>query len=135
MGRMTEKHRKGLYACALAVAILFFLAVTVFLGKPLMEFFEDPQSFRQYAEEKGWGARLVFTLMMVLQMLVALIPGEPLEIAAGVAFGAFEGTLLCLAAIAIGSTLVFLFVRRFGMKQYSSVFKRGDRIKIAEPTK
>ena len=28
-----------------------------------------------------------------------------------------------------------LFVRRFGMKQYSSVFKRGDRIKIAEPTK
>ena len=28
-----------------------------------------------------------------------------------------------------------LFVRRFEMKQYSSVFKRGDRINIAEPTK
>ncbi len=116
MGKMTEKHRKVLSASAVIVLILFFLAVTVFLGKPILKFFEDPQSFRAYVEEKGFGAGLVFTAMVVLQVIVALIPGEPLEIAAGVAFGALEGTLLCLAGIAIGSTLVFLFVRRFGVK-------------------
>ncbi len=116
MGRMTEKHRKAMSIAAVAVFLLFFLAVTVFLGKPLLAFFEDPQSFRVYVEEKGWGAGLVFTAMVALQVIVALIPGEPLEIAAGVAFGSFEGTLLCLAGIAIGSTLVFLFVRRFGVK-------------------
>ena len=48
-------------------------------------------------------------------MIVALIPGEPLEIAAGYAFGSVEGTVLTLAGIAIGSTLVFLFVRIFGI--------------------
>ncbi|MBR4288893.1 MAG: TVP38/TMEM64 family protein [Clostridia bacterium] len=116
MGRMTEKHRKALSVAAVVVLILFLLAVTVFLGKPLLAFFEDPQSFRAYVEEKGFGAGLVFTAMVVLQVIVALIPGEPLEIAAGVAFGSFEGTLLCLAGIAVGSTLVFLFVRRFGVK-------------------
>lgn len=116
MEKMTEKHRKALSVAAVAVFILFFLGITVFLGKPILRFFEDPQSFRGYVEEKGWGAGLVFTGLVVLQVLVALIPGEPLEIAAGVAFGAFEGTLLCLAGIAVGSTLVFLFVRRFGVK-------------------
>lgn len=116
MGRMTEKHRKVMSIAAVAVLVLFLLAVTVFLGKPLLAFFEDPQSFRVYVEEKGWGAGLIFTAMVVLQVIVALIPGEPLEIAAGVAFGSLEGTLLCLAGIAIGSTVVFLFVRRFGVK-------------------
>lgn len=54
--------------------------------------------------------------MMLLQVFVAVIPGEPLEIGAGYAFGAVEGTLLCILGAAIGSTLVFLFVRRFGVR-------------------
>lgn len=116
MGKMTDRHRKILSVIAVIVFLLFFLAITVFFGKPLLAFFEDPQSFRAYVEEKGWGAGFVFTAMVVLQVIVALIPGEPLEIAAGAAFGSLEGTLLCLAGIAIGSTLVFLFVRRFGVK-------------------
>ena len=35
--------------------------------------------------------------MVILQVIVAIIPGEPLEIVGGYAFGAVEGTLLCLA--------------------------------------
>ena len=54
--------------------------------------------------------------MVILQVFVAIIPGEPLEIAAGYAFGFWEGTLLCLIGMTIGGILVFLFVRRFGVK-------------------
>ena len=114
--KMTEKHRKALSLCAVVILILFFLAVTVFLSEPILSFFEDPKAFRAWVEEKGWGARGIFVGVMVLQILVALIPGEPLEIAAGIAFGGFEGTLLVMAGVLIGSTLVFLLVRNFGVK-------------------
>ncbi len=113
---MTEKHRKILSLAAVVVVVLFFLLITVFLGKPLVSFFKDPEAFRLWVEEKGWGARLIFVGMVVLQVVVALIPGEPLEIAAGIAFGSLEGTLLVLAGIVIGSTLVFLLVRLLGIK-------------------
>ncbi len=116
MKKMTEKHRKIVSLVAIFALILFFLSITVFLGKPILSFFQDPEAFRDWVEEKGWGARLIFTGMMILQVVIALIPGEPLEIAAGIAFGSLEGTLLALAGIAIGSTLIFLLVRLLGVK-------------------
>ena len=36
--------------------------------------------------------------MVFFQVLFAVIPGEPLEIAGGYAFGAVWGTLVCLVA-------------------------------------
>ena len=51
-----------------------------------------------------------------MQVIVAIIPGEPFEIAAGYAFGAVEGTVLCLIAATIGSIVVFMLVRLFGEK-------------------
>lgn len=116
MKPMTDRHKKVLSILAVIVFILFFAFITVFLGKPLLSFFEDPEAFRLWVEEKGWGARILFVGMSVVQVVVALIPGEPLEIAAGLAFGAVEGTLLSLCAIFIGSALVFLFVRALGVK-------------------
>ena len=62
--------------------------------------------------------------MMVVQVVVAIIPGEPLEIGAGYAFGFWKGTLLCLIAIAIGSALVFLLVRKFGTMLVEVFFSR-----------
>ena len=47
---------------------------------------------------------------------MAIIPGEPLEILGGYAFGAFEGTVLCLAAAFSGSIVVFLLVRKLGTR-------------------
>ena len=65
---------------------------------------------------------------MVLQVIVAFIPGEPLEIGAGYAFGAVEGSLLCLGGILLGSLIVFLAVRRFGVKLVE-VFFSMDKIR------
>ena len=115
MKRMTEKQRKRMGTLVLLAVVLFFALLTALLWEPFRQFFGDPEKFRTWVEEKGWGARGIFVGTVVLQVIVALIPGEPLEIAAGYAFGSVEGTVLTLAGIAIGSTLVFLFVRIFGI--------------------
>jgi uncharacterized membrane protein YdjX (TVP38/TMEM64 family) len=62
--------------------------------------------------------------MVVLQLIIAIIPGEPLEIGAGYAFGVLEGTLLCLAGAVLGSAIVFLLVRRFGVKLVEALYSR-----------
>ena len=70
----------------------------------------------------GVWAPVLFTGMMILQVIVAVIPGEPLEIAAGYAFGAVEGTFLCILGTFIGGMLVFLLVRRFGLRAVEVFF-------------
>ena len=62
--------------------------------------------------------------MMVLQIFIAVIPGEPLKIGAGYAFSTLEGMLLCLLGAVIGSALVFGFVRRFGLRAVELFFPR-----------
>ena len=52
--------------------------------------------------------------LVIFQILIAFIPGEPLEIVAGYVFGTMKGTVLCLAAASIGSIVVLFLVRKFG---------------------
>jgi len=102
------------------LAIIGFVALmgllTLLVGKPLLAFIDDPERFRAWVDARGILARIVFVLMVFLQVIVALVPGEPLEIAAGYAFGFVEGTVLCIAGITLASAVVFLFVKRFGIR-------------------
>lgn len=53
---------------------------------------------------------------MCFQVVVAVLPGEPIEIGAGVAFGVWQGLGLCLIGAALGSTIIFLFTKKLGIK-------------------
>lgn len=61
---------------------------------------------------------------MIFQIIVAIIPGEPLEIGAGYAFGAVEGTILCLIGAVLGGAIVVLLVRRYGIKLVEVFFPK-----------
>lgn len=111
-----ERQRK---IAAGTVFVLFLAALgvcTYFLWEPISRLSENPEQFREWIDHHYWAGRLVFLAVMILQVFIAFIPGEPLEIFAGYAFGTLGGTILCLAGGVIGSVIVFLFVRRFGMK-------------------
>lgn len=102
-----------LILCLLAVA---WGVIFIYIGRPILTFASHPDQFRAWIESAGIWGRLGYLGMVILQVLVAVIPGEPLEIVAGYAFGAVEGTLLCLLGTGIGSILVFFLVRRFGTR-------------------
>ena len=118
---MTEKHRKLLYIFSLAIFAVFCAAVGWFVGVPMVRMADDPQQFQAWVDGFGVWGRLVFVGMVFLQVIVALIPGEPIELMAGYIFGMWEGTLLSMAGILLGSAAVFLLVRRFGPK-FAEVF-------------
>ena len=60
-----------------------------------------------------WGT-LVLVLFQTLQIVVAILPGEPIELAAGMMYGGFPGALLCLAGVLLGTYTVFFAVQKLG---------------------
>ena len=122
--QLTEAHKKKIYLFAIIVALIFIAAVGYLVGKPMIEFVREPERFRAWVDSSGFVSRVIFVGMVIFQLIIALIPGEPLEMGAGYAFGAVEGTILCIIGCVIGSALVFLFVRRFGVKLVEVFFPR-----------
>ena len=118
----TEKHRKALMAGGLLAFVVLMLVVVLCIGKPFLQLAGDPEAFREWIDARGWYGWILFVLMMAVQVFVAVIPGEALEIAAGYAFGAVEGTILCLIGEGAGGILVFLFVKRFGVRAAETFF-------------
>ena len=103
------------------------LAITYFIGKPLLAFITEPEAFRELVEEQGAMGVVIFMLLNIVQVLLAIIPGGPFEIGAGYAFGAVWGTILCDLAMSIGGVINFLFVRKFGMK-FIELFTTREKI-------
>lgn len=121
---ITEKQKKIISIAAFLLFLAFCGVVGWFIGKPMLEFFDDPQRFKQWVDSAGFFGRLAFIAMVFFQVIIALVPGEPLELGAGYAFGAIEGTLLCVIGITLGSMLVFLLVRKLGIRFVEVFFSR-----------
>lgn len=104
----------------LALSILVFLAIifiTIWAAPKAMAL-RDAQTraaLQQQMQSRGIGGWLAFLGIQILQVVVAMIPGEPVEIFAGLMYGPVWGTLSCMLGIFIGSMLVYQLVRRLGM--------------------
>lgn len=132
MNNFLQKNKKVLTFIILCCLFASTAFVYVSICKPLFKFMSDPYLLRGFVESKGFLAQVLFCIMVILQTILAAIPGEPLEIAAGYAFGALEGTILCIVAMTIASMLVFFLVRTFGVKIASIFFKTQtlDKLKF-----
>ncbi len=124
---LSLKNKKIISVASLMIFVLFTVAVFYFIGRPMLEFVSEPDKFRLWAEQKGLFGKAAFIGMMALQVVIAIIPGEPLEIGAGYTFGIWEGTLLCLLGQMLGSIIVFLFVKYIGVRVVEVFFSK-DKI-------
>ena len=110
------------------LSIFIFIGLFIFLffavGKPLIQFVEEPEQFRAWLDSYGIWGRVIFVGMTLLQILIGIIPGEPLEIGAGYAFGVWEGFLLCEIGILMGSALIWCFSHYLGIKAVEAFYPR-----------
>jgi uncharacterized membrane protein YdjX (TVP38/TMEM64 family) len=123
----SERNKKIISAGAILIFVALSIIILSLVGKPMIAFVSELPQYREWVDNNGLVSRLAFVGMMTLQIIVAFIPGEPLEIAAGYAFGFWEGSLLCLIGAVIGSAVVFLFVRHVGMRAVE-VFVSREKI-------
>ena len=120
----TDKQKKLIAWAAIAIFLLLSAAVGWFIGRPLVRFASRPEEFRLWVDGHGLLGMAAYVGMVFLQVVVAVIPGEPLEISGGYAFGALRGSVLCLLGGVLGSVAVFALVRRFGRELVEIFFPK-----------
>ena len=123
---MTDKHRKAVYVISAILFLLIIGAIGWFVGVPMVRMAREPEQFRQWVDSFGIWSRLIFLAIVVFQVLIAFIPGEPIELAAGYIFGFWEGSLLTMLGFLIGSWLIFDLVRKFGVRLVEVFFTKGQ---------
>ena len=126
----TENQKKLIGGVAIVIFVVFSAAICWFVGKPMVQFVSEPEKFRMWVDSHGLWSQVAYVGMTLLQVLVAVIPGEPLEISGGYAFGAVQGTVLCMLGAFLGSVAVFAFVRRFG-RELVEVFFPKEKIDLS----
>ena len=133
---LSKKQQKYVGIAAIAIAVIATALIIWLAGVPLVRFASEPEKFRQWVDNNGIWSRFAYIGMVILQVVIAVLPGEPFEIAAGYAFGAVEGSTLCIAASTLGSITVFLLVRYFGVPLVEVFFseEKLHRIKFLKAT-
>lgn len=122
-----NKQQKVSLACA-AVSVILFALLFVFFGSRMLEMLREPKILTEYIDGFGAYSQLVFIAVRTLQTVVKVIPGEPVEIAAGLAFGTFGGLVLCLVGTAVGSAIIVLLTRTLGMK-FVTLFVSEEKLR------
>lgn len=100
--------------CVLTVAGFIFLRT----------YFSDTDVIKAWIDQNYVLGFIVMVLLCALQVVIALIPGELLEIAAGYTFGSWGGTLVCIIGIMLGSIIAILLSRKFGRRLVESLYPR-----------
>ncbi len=129
--KMTLRQKRIAGIIAVVLFIVFCSVVAWFIGRPMLKFVSEPEKFRAWVLKSGFWGKIAFVGMVMFQVIIALVPGEPFEIGAGYAFGAIEGTLLSVIGITLGSLVVFALVRKFGIMLVEVFFTR-DKINSLE---
>ena len=126
--RLPKDKRNAILLLIVLIALAALLTVT--LGERIVQYAREPSKLRGFVAEHPVSGRLVYLAIVLVQVVVAVIPGEPVEILGGYAFGTWEGTGLFLLASAAGSMLVFWLVRRFGLRLVRVFFKEEQLDKL-----
>ena len=113
---MNDKKRKRFKLLLLPLlAVLIFLAIRFLIPLCKMLVTEEGRGeLCARVESYGILAPVVFTLLMALQIIIAFIPGGPLELVGGMLFGGWQGILYTTLGALLGTLTVFCLVKKFG---------------------
>ena len=103
----------------IGLVCLIFGGLTCLLYEPFSQWLTNSASLK----EAGFSGALMLIFAVVLQIVIAFLPGEPLEIMAGVLYGSWLGLLLCLIGALLGSIIIYILVKKLGLPFVAKFFK------------
>ena len=121
------KHYSKRYAATVLSVISLVMCLLAVVGIILIgRYFskENYEQLRALVAENYLLGTVVFILVCAVQVVIAFIPGEIVEVAAGVMFGTFIGTIWCIVGVTLGSITAILLTRNFGRKFVESLYPR-----------
>ena len=114
------------------IVIIAMIGMTVYLF-PVMKnlsTYEGQIAFKAKVNNSGvWGFLALIGLQFA-QIFLVVLPGEPLEILAGMCYGAVGGMFFIFFSVALTTTVIYLLVRKFGKELIYDSFGKEKIEKI-----
>lgn len=115
-----------------AVLVLLLLVLGVSAWRAVPPEWLDPAWIEDFLKRAGVLAPIAFILLRTVAIVVTVVPQAPLDIAAGLIFGPFWGTVYSLAGSEAGAIACFLLARVLGREAIARLLHRdiafSDRI-------
>lgn len=130
----TTKAKRIAVICGLLIVGAVVLALYFTVGRKFYHMFSDNTNLLEWLEQFGKWDEVVFVGIRALQTVVKFIPAEPLEIGSGYVYGIWGGLFYCMLGTEIGSFIILLITKLFGMKAINLFVpqERIDKIKFLQ---
>lgn len=130
---MNNDNRLKWFKILISIVIFLFLVLSTIKLFPLIIKLSNENTreiARQEIASMGISGVFLVILLQVIQIVIAIVPGQPMEIVTGMLYGTWGGMLVCLIGIFLGTYIVFIIVRKIGIKFINVFFKEEDINKI-----
>ncbi len=131
-----EKKVKIFKIILMALVVAIFIGVIIYLIPVIknLSTTEGQLAFKERVSSSGiWGMAALFGLQFA-QIFLIVIPGEPIEILAGMCYGGIGGLIFITISAAIITTMIVFLVRKLGRK-FVYDFCSEEKIKKIENSK
>lgn len=122
---MSKKSSNILKIITLIVVILLLLILSIELA-PLFKNITTPEGREEIEyilEDMGWKGVFALIGLMIAQVLVAILPGEPVELLAGMCYGPIWGTVFVIIRCFFKYIINIFFSKEIWQKLYIYFYK------------
>lgn len=126
------KKKKILNIVIILIVIVIFALAIIYLT-PIMKDISTKEGqirFKEKIDNLGIIGMLILFSLEVAQIFLIVIPGEALEILAGMCYGNLGGTVFITISVFIITTILFSLVRKYGKRFVYQFFKKEKIDKI-----
>lgn len=123
MQQLSKKYILKIFMLLLtAISIVIF----IYYSPEILRILSSMDNFREYIRSTGSWGPIMFILFQVLQIVIAPIPGEVVQIAGGYIYGIGLGTLYNTIGMVLGSAMAFYFTRFIGRSYIEKLLQKKD---------
>lgn len=109
-----DNKKKIIIRAIILLLIIGIVLVVFFANKDISGYFNDSSQIEGTIGDNGIWGMLIYIGLQAIQVIIAVIPGEPIQLAGGYIFGVWGGFILSAIGIMLGSSIGFFIAKRFG---------------------
>lgn len=120
--------------------LILFLVIMTLLTRRLLPLFQNIATeegridFKNQIEDLGSEGVFIIISLMVVQIFLPILPGEPVEVLAGMSYGPIGGLIIVFVGAFFSSFIIFFLVRKFG-RNFLYSFVSKDKLEKLENSK
>lgn len=105
---------KSKYTLISFIGFVVAMVLLTVLCIPIVKSFGNPEALEEFSARFGVFKYVMLLVVQIIQIIVALVPGEVVEFAAGVLCGPVMGLVVCLVGVLVGQWMIFVAVKKWG---------------------